>query len=545
MTPPRRLLAVTTLVTAALALSGSPASAAPGGDVTTNVFLRHLTLPVGGPTVDEDPTFFLSSDEPGWANEVSLTVDASAASAVADVVVEAASAEVTCATTGAVARCTVPGPHRIVELPDNGALAIITVPSVRIGVTPKPGAAAGDTGTLTVTARADDGPTTTETATVRIGQGVNLTAVDAGPREVVPGGSTALRPQVRNTGPRDVEGLALVVNADDSALAGTNFGNCVYDHVVTCTFDTTLETGGTYEVSAPFTVRAPRDAAVGSRTAVSTQWLTLAEWQDWQAMGSPGGRQGTGADLELDELVSASAAGVPQADIDGDDNGTDSTVTVTGGRRADVAAVGATITGPPGEARTIDVGMVNHGPGTLHYPLFFNNLPQVAVSLPPGIAVVRADDRCSSLFDEDPAGPPPSSPAGTAAGAAPLEYVCQVESMRLRPGQRLSFAFTVRVAPGARDAEGSVEVRLYDGRASIDRDAGNNDAPINLSLGGAGGGLPVTGTTTATVAGTGGLLLLLGIAIIVALRRRTRLGRERVSIGQPRATEVSRSSAGA
>ena len=55
-------LAVLTLVVAALALSGSPVSAAPGDDVTTEFFLRDLTLPVEGPTVYEDSTFYLTAE---------------------------------------------------------------------------------------------------------------------------------------------------------------------------------------------------------------------------------------------------------------------------------------------------------------------------------------------------------------------------------------------------------------------------------------------------------------------------------------------------
>jgi hypothetical protein len=77
----------------------------------------------------------------------------------------------------------------------------------------------------------------------------------------------------------------------------------------------------------------------------------------------------------------------------------------------------------------------------------------------------------------------------------------------------------VRVDPGADDGEGAIEVLMEE---RVDRDAGNNGAPITLKVGGAGGGLPVTGRTTATVAGAGLLLLLVGAAVTVVLRRRTR-----------------------
>jgi hypothetical protein len=521
MTRPRRFLALTMLVTATVALLGSPAGAAPDGEVTADVFLRDLTVPADGPAVEDHLSFFLTSDRAGWADEVTVSVDTSAAASVFDVAVEEASPEVTCATTGPVVRCTVPGPHEVVDPPE-GSFGFTTSASVLLRLTPKAGAAAGDAGTLTVTARADDGPTTTETARVRIGEGVNLTAVDGELRTVPAGGTTALRPQVRNTGARDVDGLVLATYASEGLLAGTNFGNCTYDDAVICTFASTVAAGRTYRVSAPFTVQIPRDAAVGSSTEVGLQWLTLAEWEDLLATfgGLPGARQGTGADLELDELASAAAAGVPQADTDQDDNGTYSRVTVTGGRRTDVVAAGAGIAGLPGDARTIDVGLVNSGPGTLHYPPFYNAVPLVSVTLPPGVTVVKADARCRSLYGD---GPPPSSPAAEpSSGAEPVVYDCWPRTVRLLPGQRLSYAFTVRVDPGADDGEGSVEVATLDDDAGVDRDTGNNSAPITLKVGGAGGGLPVTGRTTATVAGAGVLLLLAGIAVTVALRRRNR-----------------------
>jgi hypothetical protein len=318
----RRLLALTLLAVATLAGPAAPADAAAGSPVEARVYLRDLTLPATGPAVDEHVAVILTADRAGWAKEVTLSVDTSAATAVVGVAVKATYPDGTCSTTGSVVRCTLPGPHRIVGVPDRGGFSVVTTASVMIRLTPRPGAAAGDTGALTVTARADGGPTTTETSRVRIGEGVNLTAVDAAPRPVAPGGTAALRPRVRNTGSRDVRGLMLVVTG--GALAGTDFGNCTYGDVVACTFDTTVAAGRAYRISAPFVVRIPRDAAVGSETGLGLQWLTLAEWEDWQESwdAPPGVRRGTGPDLALEALAPAAAARVPQADTDGDDNGT-------------------------------------------------------------------------------------------------------------------------------------------------------------------------------------------------------------------------------
>ena len=57
----------------------------------------------------------------------------------------------------------------------------------------------------------------------------------------------------------------------------------------------------------------------------------------------------------------------------------------------------------------------------------------------------------------------------------------------------------MKIAPGARNGKGSVDVAMFDGRKGCR--------------------LPPTGTATATVAGAG-LLMLAGAAVMTALRRR-------------------------
>ena len=98
------------------------------------------------------------------------------------------------------------------------------------------------------------------------------------------------------------------------------------------------------------------------------------------------------------------------------------------------------------------------------------------------------------------------------------------KSVRLRSGERLTYEFTVRL--GAAAGAGSVQVALpwAEPGTLIDRDAGNNSAPIAVRPVGPapddGGGLPVTGPAAAAVAIGGVLLVLLGIGVIVPLRRR-------------------------
>ncbi|MFG1994363.1 hypothetical protein ACGFJ7_30765 [Actinoplanes sp. NPDC048988] len=505
MIRPRRLAALTMLVAVALALLPGPAGAAPA-DVEGEVQLRNLTLAAGGGTVEEGLPVLLFADEAGWADSVTLTFDTSQVN-VAEVEVGPD------CDTGAVLRCVVPGPHRVYERPgEDGVYGYSTLSPLWLSLTPKAGAAAGDSGTLSVATSVDGGAATTETATIRIGEGVDLTAVDDEPMTVAPGGSVTLRPRVRNSGPTPVDGLTALFHGDDEALAGTNFGNCVYGYAMVCTFDTRLTPGATYRISEPFTLSVPKDAVAGSQTSLGVQWLTAAEWEDWQ--GGEGERPGTGPDLELEE-VSVSAAGVPQADTDKDDNGSSTTVTVTGGRRTDVVALGATVPGTAGN-HTIAVGFVNQGPGTLRYPPFLNNAAFVRVSLPAPMSVVTADERCTSLAGEYAA--PPS------AAVLPDEYSCNLRSLTLRPGQQVKFAFTVRMAEAVHDDKGLVQVDLFTDGESVDRDLRNNLAEIRVTEipgGGGGGGLPITGAAAATIAGWGIVLVLAGAAVVAALRRRT------------------------
>ncbi|MBL7252765.1 hypothetical protein [Paractinoplanes lichenicola] len=505
MTRSRRLAALAMLFMAASCLLPAPVQAAPAG-VEGGVHLRNLTLPAGGKVVEESLAPLLFADEAGWADSVTLTIDTSGLNVAAVTAAECS--------TGPVLRCVLPGPHRVFERPpDDGTYGFVTFGAVSLSFTSKPGAAAGDTGTLSIATKVDDQPATTETSTVRIGEAVNLTAVDDEPLTVAPGGSAALRPQVRNTGPAAVNGLTAVISAAEGALTDTNFGNCTYGFAIACTFTTTLTAGATYGLSSPLTLRLPGDAAAASRVSVSVQWMTAAEWEDWLGDEGPlpGDRAGTGPDLTLEE-VALSAAGVPQADLDHDDNGSTTTVTVSG-RRTDVVAIGATVPGTAGE-HTISVGVVNQGPGTLRYPPFPNNLGNAYVTLPAPMSVVTADERCKSLAEDY--GPP----ASAAPDEGPPEYSCALRPAALRPGQRLLFTFTVRSAPAARDEEGSVQFYLYDDGVNVDRDLANNQAPIKLAGTGRPPALPITGTIAATITVSGIVLILIGTAVVTVMRRR-------------------------
>jgi hypothetical protein len=165
----RRVVVLAMFAAVVLGLGGGPVNAA-SGDVEALVYLRNLTLPAGGDAVEEDLTFLLFADRAGRADEVTLDVDVSGLASVAEVEVTGLRADVECSA-GPVVRCVVPGPHQVYPRPEgDGGFVFLTEVLVSMSLTPKAGAAVGDSGVLTVAAKADDGPAMTDTATVRLGE---------------------------------------------------------------------------------------------------------------------------------------------------------------------------------------------------------------------------------------------------------------------------------------------------------------------------------------------------------------------------------------
>ncbi|MDG4822311.1 hypothetical protein O7635_10655 [Asanoa sp. WMMD1127] len=173
----------------------------------------------------------------------------------------------------------------------------------------------------------------------------------------------------------------------------------------------------------------------------------------------------------------------------------------------DFVAQGARITGAVGDQAEIKLGFRNDGPAAVDRRADTRQVSVVEVLLPAGTTAVAAPADCRA--------------------AGPAKYRCSPGSL-VTAGQTITFAFTLRIDAPPTDA-GAVRINLPCDcdDDTIDANAGNDTAPIQVvaaAAGGGGGGAEDHGPPTAGLAlGAGGLLVLAGlVGAVVAGRRRGR-----------------------
>ncbi|MFI5495344.1 hypothetical protein [Actinoplanes sp. NPDC051859] len=354
-------------------------------------------------------------------------------------------------------------------------------------VNPTSAAQKGDAGRIKVTAQVDDGPVTTSTSQVRIGESVNLSTLGNAKVAAAPGRTVRVASRVRNVGKAPVKGTVLQISPADPRLIGTDARNCFYAYQVFCGFDTVLQPGRTYALRTPLSLLTPGDAAAGSRTYVGLSWLTLAAYEDLKTrFPSIQGKPGRGAPLTLVPL--ANSAEVPQVDVnEGNDNAT-VTFTVKGARRPALVASVPAAHVAPGKTATMRFGVTNRGPGTL-YPQLFPDTQTIAwLTLPKGVTVAKADKRCF--------------------GTGGREWVCYPGDSPLAAGRARTFVFRLTAAKGF--TGGSARVRFEGELLGTTR-----KLRISAASSGAGGGLAISGPTVLP----GLLLVVLGAALLRLGRR--------------------------
>jgi LPXTG-motif cell wall-anchored protein len=427
-----------------------------------------------------------------------------------------------CRRTGTVISCTLDGP---IELEPGTEL----VPVLAVEVTAKAGAAQDADGKLAFSAQFGDGPTATTESTVTIGEGVDLAGVIGTPRTVAPGASVDTGLRVSNVGTNPVKRAVLVMLGWDPSLTeGPGFSNCTYGILTVCTFDDELVAGTTYEPATPMRLKIPADAAAGSRASAIGGWYTPSDFkelidvagaidEDEDLLGPKG--TGPAVGLRAVPAKAASRAAASQVDTNPKNNVLLSEFVVGGSRRPDMAAVGATLTGNPGDKVKAAVGFRNNGPGTLYHWTFENNDPGTHVVVPAGVKAVRVDERCFPLtFDDD--GDLPDEVGPGYPGAA--EYLCMLDEGKTeaKASSLFDFTFQVRDSPSA-DAGRVLINEMFDDDAALDRDGSNDSAKIAVAFsGGEGGGLPVTGANAGLLGAGGAALLLAGVAGLLLVRRR-------------------------
>ena len=148
--------------------------------------------------------------------------------------------------------------------------------------------------------------------------------------------------------------------------------------------------------------------------------MTPAEFEDFSAyladLGISFGQPGTGGVLELAEAEALRSRRV-QADTDPSNNWTSVYVQVQGKQFADLAAVGASLTGEQGDVVEAEVGLTNKGPATLDSSRSGDSITRVDVKIPVGTTAVEVPEECVPFDGKDVDGEQPASraPPGTAA----------------------------------------------------------------------------------------------------------------------------------
>lgn len=527
----RRLLygsAAALVVAATVALPGTAALAAATGP-SVSAYFPGISVAAGAAKVNlvYGTVTGPGADDAVTVGELTVTLDTSGLAGLATV---ASSDELdqTCSRSGALLTCTVDGPLLLTGDTD-------LVPLLALEVTGAKDATEGDSGKLTFTTKADDGPAVTSTSTVTVGEGVDLAGfIDAKATKVAAGATVDTDLKVANAGTTTVHGVDLVMlGYDPSLLAGEGFSNCTYGLLTVCTFDDELSAGTTYGLSSPLRLKIPADAAAGSEASAIGSWYTPSDLKELLATlpgdeaGEVLGNPGTGAAVHLQEVVKSAAKlrKLDQVDTDPDNNVLLSEIEVTGGQQPDEAAVGATVTGAAGDKIAAKVGFVNKGPGTLYHWTFDNTDIETDVTLPPGLKVVTADERCE-------AGPSPVEDNGDGAPVDDSpDYTCFTDSGSTKANASTLFDFTFKVEFASVAGRVVINDDEFGDSGTLDRSKSDNSAPLKLALAGGGNGagagagagggeLPRTGSNAALIGGAGVLLAAAGVFGLVVFRRR-------------------------
>ncbi|WP_306208961.1 COG1361 family protein [Actinoplanes sp. RD1] len=454
----RLWLSLLPLAAAVLMVPAGAAHAAPGG---FSVALDAITV---APGQKEKIALLLGTlgerEQPIRSHRLTYTVDLTAAADLVDlefggfpIMIIAGDDESPCERSGAVLSCAVSGIR-----PVGGELFSMGWFFVNPTATATPGA----TGSITVTAKLDGQAAVTSTSPVRVAESVNLAAANTSLATSAPPGELAsIQPRVRNAGKNTIEGTVLQLGIARDLVA-TDASNCWFDVVVSCVFDTPLEPGRTYGLSAPVQLRPPADAAGGSVAETTAQWLTMSEWEDVRSMIRGGASTaGTGAPLTLVPL--GASAGLPQVDPKPASEYVELILTVRG-KRPNLAAVAGSAEIPPGGRRTFRMGMVNLGPGTLRPDLFTNNANFTALSLPHGVKVAVAPDRCFRTIGEE----------------AGWIWLCWPDGTARGPGGQTWFTFVLTASPTFRGGTARVSIEAYSDPIELPAARGDNTVRVRM-----------------------------------------------------------------
>ncbi|MBQ0896685.1 LPXTG cell wall anchor domain-containing protein [Micromonospora sp. U56] len=386
----------------------------------------------------------------------------------------------------------------------------------------------GDTGELKVTVGAEGATSATHTAKVRVGEGVDLAGRTEVKRSAAPGGTFTAPLTVRNVGTTTAKGAVVIFDHDRAIRPSEKFNNCTYegDELRTCRFDSlTAAPGENWTSAVNYTLG--KDTYAPGKEYGYHNWMTVAEFEDFAAyldnLGISVGKPGNGGNLTL---TKAGALSGFQADTNPDNNWSGMEVSVTGKNGVDLAAIGDSVTGKAGEVVNATVGVRNNGPASLDFNRSGSPVTKIDVTVPTGTTAVEVPEVCvpfdGKQEDWDNAGKP-----GEKA------YRCWPD-LYIAAGEEQTVEFGLRIDKVVPNATGTVTINAKCECEGFTEDIkpANDTAKLLVNAtggngggdgGGDGGTLPITGESTALVAGIGGLLLAAGVGgYVVARRRRTR-----------------------
>ncbi|MFD8308878.1 hypothetical protein ACFV29_42165 [Streptomyces sp. NPDC059690] len=348
-----------------------------------------------------------------------------------------------------------------------------------ITLVPKPGAAIGASGTVTVSGTASDATVTGDRLTLTNGKTQLKVSASAEQLDQVPGDMLTFPLDVWNNGQLPAaKGVQLRIDTTAGLHLQGSWANCRDvpasgrgGHIVRstlCDFPTPVEPGRQYALSSPL------------RLKVGGEALRDKIFYEFTPLTGAAPANGPGTPLTL----------IPKGAMPSDGNTAPYFTTyVNSVNHADFAVTGDTVTGRRGGHATLQATVIDRGPAVVQDLLDEDAFLPVLVKLPPGTKATKIPDNCQPPPTDDGSDPGPRMGRSS--------YQCTFHDPA--PGDRHVLSFTVAIGPRT-PAVSTGQVRTLEFMKGLDPDASNDNAALTLRLaqdGSAGGG-------TAGGSGSGG-----------------------------------------
>ncbi|MER7440088.1 LPXTG cell wall anchor domain-containing protein [Micromonospora avicenniae] len=398
----------------------------------------------------------------------------------------------------------------------------------KVNISATADAKAGDAGDLKITFRVGNLEKATYTSRIQVGEGVDLAAGPDAEFDVKPGDSFEAPLTVVNVGKTTVDGVVAYFDNDYAIRAVDRFSNCLYadERLVACEFDEKIPAGEARSVTLNY--QLGKDTYAPGSQYGNAHFMTPADFEDLikqlARTGAKAAKHGTGPKLGLTE-ASAKVARSVQTDTDRGNDFWNMSINVGGRNGADLEAIGAELTAEVGAEITARVGFRNNGPATLDRHRSNSEVTFVDVTLPAGTKAVEVPQNCAPFKGDGTKQTDGGKPGAPAYRCFPGTFA--------KAGEELTSDLRLRIEEIVPGASGTVKINApceCQGGFKDDLKPANDTAKILLTAtGGQGGGdgdggsLPITGESTALIAGIGALLLTAGVGgYVLARRRKTR-----------------------